>query len=129
MVCERAHSFDIARSGYINLLQPQDKRSKKPGDSASAATARGRLHSRGVTEPLAHAIAEMVGATSADSVLDVGCGDGYYLAYIAATSGANCSGVDISVPAIDAAARRNNSCRWVVANADRFVPGQTIRFL
>lgn len=122
MVCDRGHSFDIARSGYINLLQPQDKRSKEPGDSAEAAAARGRLHSRSVTEPLAHATAETVGATSADNILDVGCGDGYYLVYIAERSGANCSGVDLSVPAIDAAARRNNSCHWVVANADRFVP-------
>lgn len=30
--------------------------------------------------------------------------------------------MDISVPAIDAAARRFPGCKWVVANADRFVP-------
>jgi 23S rRNA (guanine745-N1)-methyltransferase len=31
-------------------------------------------------------------------------------------------GVDISVPAIDAAARRYPECEWIVANADRFLP-------
>jgi 23S rRNA (guanine745-N1)-methyltransferase len=39
-VCPKGHSFDIARSGYINLLQPQDRRSKDPGDSAAAAAYR-----------------------------------------------------------------------------------------
>src|ERR1017187_7110592 len=49
--CPRGHSFDVARSGYINLLQPQDRRSKEPGDTAVAAAGRRRLHDRGVTEP------------------------------------------------------------------------------
>src|SRR5450755_3800076 len=35
-VCERGHSFDVARSGYLNLLQPQDRRSANPGDSKEA---------------------------------------------------------------------------------------------
>ena len=26
LVCARGHSYDIARSGYVNLLQPQDRR-------------------------------------------------------------------------------------------------------
>ena len=30
-VCPRGHAFDVARSGYVNLLQPQDRRS--PGQS------------------------------------------------------------------------------------------------
>src|SRR5262249_52952866 len=34
----------------------------------------------------------------------------------------NAHGVDISVPAIDAAARRYPRCEWIVANADRFIP-------
>ncbi len=60
--CPRGHSFDIARSRYINLLQPQDRRSKNPGDSADAVSARRRLHDRGVTEPLLRGIGEMISA-------------------------------------------------------------------
>src|SRR5207245_8862794 len=44
MVCPRKHSFDIAQSGYINLLQPQERRAKQPGDTAEAISARRRLH-------------------------------------------------------------------------------------
>ncbi|MEA2336236.1 MAG: rRNA (guanine745-N1)-methyltransferase [Thermoanaerobaculia bacterium] len=118
VICARGHSFDVARSGYINLLQPQDRRSKTPGDTADAVAARRRLHDRGVTKPLRNAIAEMVKVKSDDIVLDAGCGDGFYLGSL----DCDAHGVDISLPAIEAAAKRYPDCEWVVANADRFVP-------
>ena len=55
-------------------------------------------------------------------VLDAGCGDGFYTGSLAQDCGLEAHGVDISVPAIDAAARRYPGCEWIVANADRFVP-------
>jgi len=112
----------MARSGYINLLQPQDRRSKQPGDMPAAVAARRRLHDRGVTEPLLCAIAEMLAASPSDIVLDAGCGDGFYLGTLARRTGFDGHGVDISIPAVDAAARRYPECEWIVANADRFVP-------
>ncbi len=122
LLCPRGHSFDVARSGYINLLQPQERRSKQPGDTAAAVAARRRLHDLGVTEPLLCTIAEIVAARPSDIVLDAGCGDGFYLGALARQSGFDAHGVDISIPAIDAAARRYPGCGWIVANADRFVP-------
>ena len=122
LFCPRKHSFDVARSGYINLLQPQERRSKQPGDTAAAVAARRRLHDRGFTDPLLHAIAEVIHASPADIVLDAGCGDGFYLGTLAYETGFDAHGVDISVPAVVAAARRYPRCEWIVANADRFVP-------
>src|SRR5580658_1695487 len=120
LVCPLGHSFDVARSGYINLLQPQDRRSNQPGDSAAAVAARRRLHDRGVTAPLLQAIAEILSPSQGDVVLDAGCGDGFYLGSLARQAGFSGHGVDISVAAIEAAARRYPECQWVVANADRF---------
>jgi 23S rRNA (guanine745-N1)-methyltransferase len=124
--CPRGHSFDVARSGYVNLLQPQDRRSKNPGDTAAAVAARRRLHDRGVSAPLLRAIAETVAPTPADTVLDAGCGDGFYLGELARQHGFDAHGIDISIPAIQAAARRYPpnvwGCEWIVANADRFLP-------
>jgi 23S rRNA (guanine745-N1)-methyltransferase len=122
MACPRGHSFDIARSGYINLLQPQERRAKHPGDTADAVAARRRLHDRGVTAPLYRAVAETLAAASGDIVLDAGCGDGFYLGLLQRETGCEAHGVDISIPAIDAAARRYPECEWVVANADRALP-------
>jgi 23S rRNA (guanine745-N1)-methyltransferase len=127
VVCARGHSFDIARSGYINLLQPQDRRSKQPGDTLAAVAARRRLHDRGVAAPLLRGIAEMANASPDDVVLDAGCGDGFYLGSLAAETtdgeaGFDAHGVDISIPAIDIAARKYPGCEWIVANADRQIP-------
>ena len=120
--CSRSHSFDISRSGYINLLQPQERRSKHPGDNAIAVAARRRLHDRGVTEPLLRSIAEFVSVSGSDVVLDAGCGDGFYLGSMARQTGFDGHGIDISIRAVEAAARRYPECEWIVANADRFVP-------
>ena len=120
--CPLGHSFDIARSGYINLLQPQDRRSRRPGDTLAAITGRRRLHDLGATAPLLRGIAEILGPSPGDVVLDAGCGDGFYLGTLAGQTGCAAHGVDISIPAVDAAARRYPECEWIVANADRFVP-------
>jgi 23S rRNA (guanine745-N1)-methyltransferase len=120
--CSRGHSFDVARSGYLNLLQPQDRRSKNPGDTTEAVAARRRLHDRGVTAVLCQAIGEMLRASEDDVALDAGCGDGFYSGSLARQCGFDAHGVDISVPAVEAAARRYPQGEWVVANADRFVP-------
>jgi len=125
LLCARAHSFDVARSGYINLLQPQDRRSRQPGDTKAAVAARRRLHDVGVTGPLLRGIAEVLAAQPSDVVLDAGCGDGFYLGTLAREIGFDAHGVDISAYAADAAARRyppGERCEWIVANADRFVP-------
>ena len=122
LFCPRRHSFDVARSGYINLLQPQERRSKQPGDTAAAIAGRRRLHDSGVTQPLLHAIAEIMAASPSDIVLDAGCGEGFYLGTFARQTGFDAHGIDISIPAIDAAARRYPGCEWIVGNADRFVP-------
>jgi len=120
--CPRGHSCDVARSGYINLLQPQDRRSKTPGDTAEAVGARRRLHDRGVTTPILQSIGEILEPSIDDVVLDAGCGEGFYLGSLALQSGFRSYGIDISVPAIDAAARRYPASEWIVANADRFIP-------
>ncbi len=117
-VCERGHSFDIARSGYLNLLQPQDRRAKVPGDSPEAVAARRRFLDRGFAKPLLDAILAFA-APIESPILDAGCGEGYHLGAIAADER---YGLDISTAAIDAAAKRYPGCQWIVANADRFLP-------
>jgi 23S rRNA (guanine745-N1)-methyltransferase len=122
VVCDKGHSFDVARSGYINLLQPQDRRSRNPGDTAVAVAARRRIHDCGVTLPLLEGLESFANPGSADIVLDAGCGEGFFLGTIAGHSGCSAHGVDIAIAAADAAAKRYPKCEWVVANADRFVP-------
>lgn len=123
--CTRNHSFDIARSGYVNLLQPQDRRSRNPGDSSDSARARRRLfdlgHGSHLHETLMSILEPVIGAPGS-VILDVGCGEGTHLAALATRFRAQASGTDISTAAIDLAAKRHPAITWVVANSDRFIP-------
>src|SRR5207244_11488172 len=88
----------------------------------AAIAGRRRLHDRGATGPLLHAIAGVISAAPNDIVLDAGCGEGFFLGSLARQTGFDAHGIDISIPAVDAAARRYPDCEWIVANADRLVP-------
>lgn len=123
--CPRGHSFDVARSGYCNLLQPQDRRSRHAGDSKEAAEARRRLFAAGHNEPLLRALLEILDELelpALPAVLDVGCGEGSMLGALAREREIEAHGLDLSVPAIDLAARAFPDAAWIVGNADRFLP-------
>lgn len=80
--CNNQHSFDLAREGYLNLLLAQNKRSRNPGDSDEMIRSRQRFLNAGYYQPLADAIIAAVAKAAngtEQSVLDLGCGEGYYL--------------------------------------------------
>jgi 23S rRNA (guanine745-N1)-methyltransferase len=120
--CGNGHSFDLARSGYLNLLQPQDRRSKTPGDSVEAAAARRRFLDAGHARPLVEAVVGMLPLRGGAALLDAGCGEGHHLDAFRRAYGVEACGIDLSVPAIDLAARRHREALWIVGNADRVLP-------
>lgn len=124
-ICARNHSFDQHRSGLLNLLQPQDRRSKHPGDSREAAQARRRLAGLGHAEAVHGAFKHATSSRSQErpaALLDVGCGEGAFLRYLGANPGLERHGVDISAPSIELAAKASPDVPFIVANADRFLP-------
>ncbi len=125
LTCPEGHTYDIARGGYINLLQPQDRRSANAGDSKEAIDARARLLDAGVGRALldgliAHAAA--LDLVAGAGVVDLGCGAGDALAMLQARTPVLGVGIDLSTAAIALAARRHPQITWVVANADRRLP-------
>ena len=126
--CAAGHSFDIARTGYVNLLQPQDRRSRVAGDSKAAIEARAALLDAGVGRTLIAEIAKLAAALelgrlkAAPTVVDLGCGSGEGLAAIVGPRAATGIGIDLSTAAAERAARRFPDLNWVVANADRRLP-------
>lgn len=124
-VCSHGHAFDIARSGYLNLMQPHDRHSRSPGDSPEAVRARRALLDAGFGEVLSQALEESVAHAALRPracVADLGCGEGTYLDRLARCFDLDAFGVDLSAAAIEAAARRHKGPLWIVANADRTLP-------
>ncbi len=101
-----AHSFDVARQGYINLLPVQQKKSKAPGDSPESVAARQRFLKAGYYQPLQTLICQQIQKLldkknkQPISWLDIGCGEGYYTEAMAQTGIDTLLAADISKPAV-----------------------------
>jgi 23S rRNA (guanine745-N1)-methyltransferase len=123
--CVSGHTYDIARSGYVNLLQPQDRRSLNAGDSREAVAARAALLTSGVGRALIDAVcakAASLALSTAPVVVDLGSGSGHAVVALGEQLETRGVGIDLSTAAADHAARRFPSHTWVVANADRRLP-------
>ena len=120
--CESGHSYDIARQGHTHLLPVQNTRSRNPGDSKEMIDARQRFLNSGLYKPVAQALKEAVftDLPNTASVLDAGCGEGYYLRELISASRSeqvlDVIGLDISKPAILSAAKQDKAVNWVIAS-------------
>jgi 23S rRNA (guanine745-N1)-methyltransferase len=124
-VCPRGHSFDVARAGYINLLQPQDRKSVTAGDSRGAVDARAALLRAGIGRSVLDAVVTCLSTlvdAPATVVAELGSGSGELLGNAAATLPVCGVGIELSTHAATLAARAYPHVTWVVANADRRLP-------
>ncbi|MFZ5763827.1 MAG: putative RNA methyltransferase [Thermodesulfobacteriota bacterium] len=129
--CAALHSFDAARQGYVNLLLAHKKHSKEPGDDPEMIQSRRRFLGLGyynqvsdaINETIATALAGLAG-NSECSVLDAGCGEGFYLQRLkealARGGEAHCPiryhGIDVSKFAVRQATQRDRTVAWFVAS-------------
>ncbi|MGB7392637.1 putative RNA methyltransferase [Marinomonas sp.] len=136
LVCSNGHSFDIAKSGYINLLPVQNKRSKDPGDSKEMVSYRQSFLNLDHDFPIVKHIIDQWPSALIDSspcrVLDAGCGEGYYLHHLAAEFAKHNValqrvGLDISKWAVTAASKRDKDATWIVgSNASLPMPNDCL---
>ncbi|TXS90754.1 methyltransferase domain-containing protein [Parahaliea maris] len=123
-LCENNHCFDISRQGHVNLLLAHHKRSKNPGDAKAMLQARRRFLQRGFYQPLARAMAELIGeqaapGASSRTLLDAGCGEGYYLRELdeQLPGSWHFGGFDIAKDAVLMAAKSNRQHEYVCASS------------
>lgn len=96
---ERRHCFDIAKSGYVTLTRSPGT----SGDDRDMIRARTAFLDKGYYRPFADAVADSV--SGLETVVDAGCGEGYY-SEIVAGRGASVFGFDLSKFGCDRAAKR-----------------------
>lgn len=132
--CRNGHSFDRARQGYVHLAG-----SRHPGDTKPMLQARRAFLAAGYYRPLADALADLALAHLASqraarptgaqppTMLDAGCGEGYYIGYICraladAGFAARCFGLDIAKEAVRMAAVRAPEVQFLVADIKGRLP-------
>ena len=119
LCCESGHSFDKARSGYVNLLRSQQSSAKRHGDDKRMLAARRDFLNGGFYKGLCDLLCRTVcNNTTPDGVLlDAGCGEGYYTASVKqALPTLSVCGVDISKDALQMAASRSKNMELAVAS-------------
>ena len=123
LVCPAGHSFDVARSGYVNLLLSQQTGRKHHGDDKRMVKARSAFLERGYYDPMRQELIKqgLAAARQGMTVLDAGCGEGYYTAEMAKTLREReyrpkVAGIDISKAALQEAAKRDRETEYAVAS-------------
>jgi SAM-dependent methyltransferase len=138
--CSEDHSFDYARSGYLNLTRGGGR--GRSGDTAEMVRARAEFLTTGHYGPVAEAVARAASEAIADGVgthsgkpstgtpvlAEIGCGTAYYLGAVVrglADDGLHldCAyGFDLSKPAVTHAAREHPDLRFAVADVEAAIP-------
>lgn len=131
--CPNRHTYDLSAKGYINLLLANQRKSKDPGDNKMMLAARRNVLEAGYFQKLSDALslqavllAEGLAGKQGDmfTVLDAGCGEGYYLEGLGAKLRqaeieAELYGTDISKDAIGMAAGNGTSIHYAVASSKK----------
>lgn len=125
--CGNNHSFDISKGNYVNLLLANKKKSNNPGDPKEMILARTDFLERGFYKKLSTIInsniTRQLQTLNIDkyNILDLGCGEGYYLKNMMSTfkkkkMHADFYGMDVSKHATHAAGKSIKGATIMVAN-------------
>ncbi len=122
-VCPKNHSFDTAKSGYVNLLLSKHAGGSVHGDNKLMVRARRDFLDKGYYSPLCEALCRAVCRYTPDegTLLDAGCGEGYYTESVQRAlnecgKNAHVYGIDISKTAADYAAKRCTEALFAAAS-------------
>ena len=115
---QKRHCFDISSSGHTNLCPGKST----GGDDKRAVKSRTEFLNLGYYEPISNKIVELLSdLDESASIVDAGCGEGYYTSNIAERTGAATYGFDLSKEAIISASK--SAKRKGASNASFFVGG------
>lgn len=122
LVCPQRHSFDTAKSGYVNLLLSKHGTAVH-GDNKLMLRSRRDFLEKGYYAPLCEKVCKTVVkyAENGITILDAGCGEGYYTSAVKAifdrsNIAVDMYGIDISKEAVDMAAKRRSGIRFAAAS-------------
>ena len=117
-VCPNGHNYDLSKEGYTYLLPVNQRNSLNPGDDRDMAMARRAFLSQDFYAPLRDALCQLLVAQQPATLLDAGCGEGYYTAGMRqALPHTEIAGIDISKFSLRSAAKREKNVEFAVASS------------
>lgn len=125
--CKNNHCFDIAKQGYVNLLISNQLKSKIHGDSPEMLNARKSILFSGYYKSISDLLVKTINLELKNkeeliSILDLGCGIGYYLKELKNNFDnllINYYGIDISKSGIVEACKLDKSINWAVGSTNK----------
>ncbi|MEE1504779.1 MAG: methyltransferase domain-containing protein [Acutalibacteraceae bacterium] len=117
--CPNNHCFDLSKDGYVNLLMSQQSSLKRHGDDKLMVKARRDFLEKGFYNELRQALCETLKEALPEdaTIVDVGCGEGYYTSEISKVNDFEIFGIDISKDALKYAAKSVKGSSFAVASA------------
>lgn len=113
-VCPENHHYDIAKQGYVHLLLGNKKGT---GDNQEMVQARTQFLNHGYYNILRQRVCELVYELNPHTLIDAGCGEGYYTNEIKAKlTDCNLYGFDLSKFALKEAAKAKMGVHYAVAS-------------
>lgn len=118
--CQNNHCYDIAKSGYINLLLNPDKASNNPGDNKESLLCRKAFLNQGYYDVILNEVVHCIEKYQHDDmhILDLGCGEGYYTYSLKkALKNVTVYGLDISKDGVMMGSKYSKDIYWIVGNS------------
>ncbi|MGN0774019.1 MAG: putative RNA methyltransferase [Candidatus Ventricola sp.] len=118
LVCERRHTYDIARQGYVNFVPGQKELFYKK----ELFEHRAKVFEAGVYAPVVGRLTEAIDRYAPGEnpvLLDAGCGEGYYAKAVCPGRRMTRIGFDLSRDAVRLAARGQKNAAFFVADLKR----------
>lgn len=115
LVCEKRHTYDIARQGYVNFVPGQKEMFYKK----ELFESRAKVFEAGVYAPVVERLGEAINqyVTKENPVLlDAGCGEGYYTKAVCPEREMTRIGFDLSKDAVKLAAKGSKMAMFFAAD-------------
>ena len=129
LVCEKRHTYDIARQGYVNFVPGQKEMFYKK----ELFEHRAKVFEAGVYAPVVGRLTEAIDCYAPGErpvLLDAGCGEGYYAKAVCPGRSMTRIGFDLSRDAVRLAARGQKTAAFFVADLKRIpMQDQTVDVL
>ncbi len=113
LVCDNRHSFDLAKSGYVNLC-----RNFKPtqGDNKEMVASRTAFLEKDYYRSLKDELVSIVSKLNPEVLFECACGQGYYTRQLKAATTGEVHAFDLSKEAILYASKKDKESSYVIAS-------------